>query len=64
MRGENVVDIELIESENFTYVYPYTLEMLFPGEAEIVRERPTMPLRERDENEIARLRSHPLFLED
>lgn len=66
MESQNILDI-VFESENYTYVYPGTLEMLFPGQLpspDIVVERPSSPLRERNESEKARLRTHPLFQEE
>ena len=66
MGSQNTVDI-VLESENYTYIYPGTLEMLFPGQlpsVDVVVERPSSPLRERNENEKARLRTHPLFQEE
>ena len=64
MNGQNVIENDFMESENYTCVSLETLEMMFPKKAlptGIVRERPTSPLRERSESEKARLRDHPFF---
>ena len=64
MTGQNVIENDFMESENYTCVSPGTLEMMFPMKAsptDIVRERPAAPLRERSESEKARLRNHPFF---
>ena len=67
MKCENGVDFQVM-SENYTYVFPETLQKGFSSEEpsldDVVRERPSEPLRERGVDEIAQLRSHPLFAED
>lgn len=67
MSLQNVNENGFMESENYTCVSPNTLEMIFPmnpSPTNIVRERPTAPLRERSESEKAQLRNHPFFSVD
>jgi hypothetical protein len=64
---QNVNENGFMESENYTCVSPDSLKMIFPmkvSPTDIIRERPTAPLRERSEREKAQLRNHPFFSTD
>jgi hypothetical protein len=68
MKGENSIELLIMESNSYTCVSPITLDPMFPDEElssdDVVRELPSIPLRERSPEEIARLINHPLFTEN
>ena len=65
MIGQNSADITNMDSENYTFISPTTLEMVFPEERStldnVIREHPSGLLRERSPEEIVQLRNHPFF---
>lgn len=68
MNGENSIELSVIDSNSYTYVSPVTLKAEFPDEQlppdDVVRELPSIPLRERSPEEIAQLIKHPFFAEN
>lgn len=65
MNGENSADLTVLESENYTFISPVTLEMVFPDERssrdDVIREHLAGHLKERASEEKSLLQEHPFF---
>ena len=57
--GKNVIEFQIVEDENYTFVSSQTLRPEFPDI--VTRREPLTPLPLRSPKEIERLKKHPFF---